>query len=987
MSPLVIFLISLFFIGVAGTIYYFVVLKTTKFRYISIMSKDKNMFFISDIVVYNKIGEKLDITNATEVKQVIDNNLFSLAEIKDNLILDLGQDTEIGTIYIYNKQDYGQQQLSNCNVLLESSDKSKKSELMISDIRNLYVINVDRKGNMKLSDNAVKYAKEDFKTNLKGVWKQDYQYNPPNVVLVDDKQDNQYITVYSKGEYGLVDLGEQVTNNLFKDYKIFKRDCLNCGDDYRQIFYKRITDIPENFSIYSQFNNWTNVNNVLNTDFKLYSTLEDLINDTNAWDFCDYNDPNIGFPRDCGFTNASRMGGQWNSLTKGGQPNVKYSIVTLGQVVYYDDKNCTNNPFNGDNLVGLYEVDSFDATNGKWNDKSGKENHATVVGGVTIEEAPIDETNVIKTLSGGITAGVVFPTAILPSVYTLITVARHTSEIPKTKGRIFDGLNKNWLSGFWGGQNSVAFHEGWITNNSGNPTDSTWVLSVDSNDSYYANGINKTKAIVGGKSSDQLTINQGVFKATEASDWNVAYVAVFNRKLNFNERVYVENMLKNKFNLSSVTPSNYLLGLTKECELRNYKISPTNQSFGNIVYLNTMYNGLEVIKLGENTDKYGILNAEKTGIKVAKQNNLGGGDVFSSRVDFVLTGDEINLVTVDNKCKDARVGNLTSECYNQILNTIGCSEDVNNWNLNRKFQNVNWGSFTKTQVLDWAKTTGNTTLLKDDAFNVIKMNKAGWAQQACYGVDKLKWIYVPEYKLVRENWFPNEGMIIDKTQNGINSIETARRYAENVGAIMFVYSNDSNEYKYYTRVMISTDLITNFNIRGQQRAGFNVYYDFKSEFEPCMFYNDSSINVSEQCYASLFKKSGCLTRPNYTSEDRNRSYIDLINRVNTLANSSNDSDKMTCYGENKTYWPQSWATVKVVNSSGEAYVPMRINRGKVECMSLNNRDCLWKNTQTESDTLIVGLPGIIKPLSSSGNYSENGIDWPSQGYRYLKNLI
>jgi len=399
MSPLVIFLIALFTIGLAGTIYYFLVLKVTKFRYISI-ENSKNMFYISDIVVFDKLGQKIDISNATEVKQIIDNNLFSSSQIKDNITLDLGKDSEIGTIYIYNKQDYGQQDLSESNVILQSSDKSIKKQLSISDIRNLYIIIVDRKGNMTLSD-SMKYGKEDFKTNLKGVWKQDYQYKPPNVLVVGDKQDNQYIPVYSKGEYGLLDLGEQTTNKLFNVYKIFKRDCLSCGDEYKEIYYKRLTDIPENFSIYSQFNNWTNVNNVLNTDFKLYSTLEDLINDTNAWDFCNYNDPNIGFPRDCGSSTTSNMGGQWNSLTRGGQPNVKYSIVTLGEVVYFDESNCKDNPFNGDSLVGLYEVDSFDATNGKWNDKSGKENHAIVVGDVTVEEISSEKgtTDVIKTLS------------------------------------------------------------------------------------------------------------------------------------------------------------------------------------------------------------------------------------------------------------------------------------------------------------------------------------------------------------------------------------------------------------------------------------------------------------------------------------------------------------------------------------------------------------------------------------------------------------
>jgi hypothetical protein len=38
------------------------------------IENSKNMFYISDIVVFDKLGHKIDISNATEVKQIIDNN-------------------------------------------------------------------------------------------------------------------------------------------------------------------------------------------------------------------------------------------------------------------------------------------------------------------------------------------------------------------------------------------------------------------------------------------------------------------------------------------------------------------------------------------------------------------------------------------------------------------------------------------------------------------------------------------------------------------------------------------------------------------------------------------------------------------------------------------------------------------------------------------------------------------------------------------------
>ncbi|SVD51751.1 uncharacterized protein METZ01_LOCUS404605, partial [marine metagenome] len=69
-------------------------------------------------------------------------------------------------------------------------------------------------------------------------------------------------------------------------------------------------------------------NNNLHTDFELYSTMEDLEAETNKWSSCNYNDPGIGFPRDCGPNGV--VGGQWNSLYRGGQQHVQYDIYTPG---------------------------------------------------------------------------------------------------------------------------------------------------------------------------------------------------------------------------------------------------------------------------------------------------------------------------------------------------------------------------------------------------------------------------------------------------------------------------------------------------------------------------------------------------------------------------------------------------------------------------------------------------------------------------------
>jgi hypothetical protein len=135
----------------------------------------------------------------------------------------------------------------------------------------------------------------------------------------------QFVPVYSKGSFGNLDRGKEIVDNLFAQNKIFMRECTDCYPSHRVVYYKRISH-NNNFSMYENIiNTWSSSNNVLNVDFKLYSSYEDLLNDRNPWNFCNYNDPGIGFPRDCG--PYGHVPWQWNSSNRGGQPNIKYSVL------------------------------------------------------------------------------------------------------------------------------------------------------------------------------------------------------------------------------------------------------------------------------------------------------------------------------------------------------------------------------------------------------------------------------------------------------------------------------------------------------------------------------------------------------------------------------------------------------------------------------------------------------------------------------------
>ena len=123
-------------------------------------------------------------------------------------------------------------------------------------------------------------------------------------------------------------------NALFAGSFIFYRLCSDCISTHQIIYYKRISPIPVEFSIYEQMNMWSSNNNILNTDFKLYGSYSDLIRNVNAWSFCNYDDfaAFIGFPRDCGPTGW--VPGQWNKADGTNHPNFAFYVLNSGIISF-----------------------------------------------------------------------------------------------------------------------------------------------------------------------------------------------------------------------------------------------------------------------------------------------------------------------------------------------------------------------------------------------------------------------------------------------------------------------------------------------------------------------------------------------------------------------------------------------------------------------------------------------------------------------------
>ena len=108
---------------------------------------------------------------------------------------------------------------------------------------------------------------------------------------------------------------------------IVRRVCPTCSDSHKDTYYRRLTAMPDDFDLLDTLmNNWFDTDNNHNVDFAIYSSYLDAFSDVNRWQFCNFNDPGIGFPRDCG--PVKRVNNNWNSYYRGGA-NAHYHAFLL----------------------------------------------------------------------------------------------------------------------------------------------------------------------------------------------------------------------------------------------------------------------------------------------------------------------------------------------------------------------------------------------------------------------------------------------------------------------------------------------------------------------------------------------------------------------------------------------------------------------------------------------------------------------------------
>lgn len=93
-----------------------------------------------------------------------------------------------------------------------------------------------------------------------------------------------------------VDHGENEFNQLFNQCPVVR---YTRNGDAHSVYVRRPSAPWVNgYSLLTY--TWSSENNALGTDFDIYDSLEDARSQIGQWTFCNYDDPDVGYPRDCG---------------------------------------------------------------------------------------------------------------------------------------------------------------------------------------------------------------------------------------------------------------------------------------------------------------------------------------------------------------------------------------------------------------------------------------------------------------------------------------------------------------------------------------------------------------------------------------------------------------------------------------------------------------------------------------------------------------
>ena len=232
----------------------------------------------------------------------------------------------------------------------------------------------------------------------------------------------------------------------------------------------------------------------------------------------------------------------------------------------------------GANVSGWFDRGSFSGN--VWLDRSVALKPASVTRGTVVGNTA---NNIIQVVRGTSADGLRFDSTMVPEAlrYTLFHLTKYTPVTPR--GRIFDAVTGNWLSGFWAGLSGVAYHGYWLTNQI-DRHGIQWVSSTDQLNLYRSNKVDRTVALppVQSSSTFQISINDGNWTG-ERTSFECAEVVCFDRLLSNSEIFKMESYIADRYYLDIPTDPLTLLHV-KDIALTSGQanVSPWGSSFATV---------------------------------------------------------------------------------------------------------------------------------------------------------------------------------------------------------------------------------------------------------------------------------------------------------------------------------------------------------------------------------------------------------------------
>eukprot|EP01084_Bolivina_argentea_P180411 311702_1 len=220
-------------------------------------------------------------------------------------------------------------------------------------------------------------------------------------------------------------------------------------------------------------------------------------------------------------------------------------------------------------ITALYDGTSVDLTSGIWTDRSGNGNDGTITGSGGNTYDGLDMSDVLYLRDQEIFYGkpathVEFPMTVTPR-HSVINLCKYNGA---TKRRIVQSSANNIVFGFWGGKSGVAHYlNTWLTDYNTDRFGDNWVLSIQSNTQYYANGVKYSTTTGPEVAPGTLGINYGHVTG-EYSDFACAEVIIINDVILNDEQVQCfEEHFNEKYGFDIVAPETEQETPVKICDV------------------------------------------------------------------------------------------------------------------------------------------------------------------------------------------------------------------------------------------------------------------------------------------------------------------------------------------------------------------------------------------------------------------------------------